>query len=333
MRRILLTICVVLVLVSPGWAKTWYACAGSRNIDAVDSGTTSNLWYSDAACSGGYYYSWTATFDDNMSAGDILEANAQTAILVNVNPGATGKKVHLKNLNGGNFTFTVNTLGATTINADITAGTADCLLVSGAGSVGTELTIVGNLTGGGTSGADAVYDTHTGAGAIVAVTGALTGGTSTQTPGYNFSSSTGSVTITGNVTASANCYALRVLGTASVTVEGDCIGTDTAEHSACYAPSGPIIVTGNIVNGTRSTGGQGTIRWQPSSSQKYMKFNGGGTVVYASAGLGSDSDGTQITGENTAAKVSTGTYFVKKDDGVHTQGSASSSGGGGAWGF
>lgn len=64
-----------------------------------------------------------------------------------------------------------------------------------------------------------------------------------------------------------------------------------------------------------------------------MKFNGGGTVVYASAGLGSDSDGTQITGENTAAKVSTGTYFIKKDDGVHTQGSASSSGGGGAWGF
>lgn len=333
MKRILLTICAVLVLAGPCFGATWYACAGSKNIDSVSSGTTSDVWYSEAACSGGSYYAWTSVFNDGLNAGDILEANAQTAILVNVNPGATGKKVHLKNLNGGNFTFTFNTLGATTINADITAGTADCLLVSGAGSAGTELTIVGNLTGGGTSGADAVYDTHTGAGAIVAVTGALTGGTSTQTPGYNFVSATGSVTITGNVTASANCYALRVAGAAPATVEGDCIGTDTAEYPACYAAMGPIIVTGNIVNGTRSTGGTGAIRWQPSSSQKYMKFNGGGTVVYASAGLGSDSDGTQITGENTAAKVSTGTYFIKKDDGVHTQGSASSSGGGGAWGF
>jgi hypothetical protein len=124
---------------------------------------------------------------------------------------------------------------------------------------------------------------------------------------------------------------LVVTGSGGVSSCADCQGSDTTLASGCVTAGGAkITVTGNLINGPSSTFGYGKIVWEPASAQNYIKFNGGGTVIYASAGLGSDAGGTQITGANTAAKVASGTYFVKKDDGVYTQGSKA---GGGAWGF
>jgi hypothetical protein len=148
-------------------------------------------------------------------------------------------------------------------------------------------------------------------------------------------SGTGPIIVNGNVTGFGQTYGLVNLSTGVTTINGDCIaGTGGVYAVGCVASSsGPIIVTGNIINSTRTTGVWGTIIWAPSTAQKYVKFLltvAGPTYTYASEGLGSDSGGTQITGANTAAAISTGKYFIKKDDGVYTQGTATG-GGGGAW--
>ena len=311
---------------SEAWATTWYACLNTTNISAA------NVWKDASNCTGNIL-AW-----NNQVNADIFEANGQTGLIVDVDPQGTGGsagKVALKTTAGGGFTYNVNTQAAITINADITAGTTDCLAISGAGSSGTKLTIVGNLTGGGTATADAVVDLHTGAGALVSVTGNLVAGTSTTTFAYNASGTTGSVTINGNSTAGASSPSFVIAaGNTLGTINGNCIGSDIGNYTGCSSAGGVgyLTVTGSIIAGTRGLGASGAIRWAPSSAQKYVKFDGGGTVIYAGAGLGSDAGGTQITGANTAAKVAAGTYFIKNDDGVYTQGSASG-GGGGAWGF
>ena len=268
----------------------------------------------------------------------MLYANGQTISISN-DVGSGSVTVTLTNAAGagtagGKFTFNVNAETAKTLYTNITAGTVDCLEISGAGSSGTELTIIGNLTGGGTAAKSAVIDSKTVAGATVVVTGNLSGGTSTNTYGYNQTGATGTVTITGNATASTTAAAFRVMGGSTGTINGDCIGSTAGEYSGCVAPgTGAITITGNIVNAARGAGAQGTIIWAPSSAQKYIKILGSGTAIYAGAGLGSDAGGTAVAAADTAAEISTGKYFIKKDDGVYTQGTKSAAAGGGAWGF
>lgn len=321
MKKYLLLI-LILLLATPAGATTWYACASTKNINSVSGGTTSDVWYSEAACTGGSWYAWTSTFDDGLSAGDILEANAQTALAINVNPGATGKKVHLKNTAGGAFTYATAT--NITINADLTSAGASTLLTI-SGSTG-GLTIVGDIAA---TGGRAVYDGHTTI--VTYVTGNVTGGTEM---GYYLGGS-GNTTITGNCTGGSGtnygCYANQ--GTSTLTVAGNCTGGSDINSYGCTTASGSIIVvTGSIVHTSVGMGANGKIQWTPANSTKSIKFDGGGTAIYASAGIGSDAGGTQVSAANTAAEIATGKYFVKKDDGVHTQGTkAAGAGGAYAW--
>ena len=139
MKRILLAIIAIFLLASPLWATTWYAQDGSGNM------STRN--WNDASGGGGTPLVWALR-----SAGDVFVANAQTGIVVDVDPGVSGSAVTLSTAtSGGGFTITTGTI---TVTANITGGTTDCLVITG-GTV----TIPGGvtITGGSANGADGIF--------------------------------------------------------------------------------------------------------------------------------------------------------------------------------
>jgi len=329
---------LILILLMPTWAwgANWFAGSGDTDFDAQDGSHVSSVWNSNADGTSGTYLD----FDTGPGNGDVFIANGATiAIDDNIGSGSvtvtlTTEGTDYGGTDGGNFSIAINSVDALTLYTNITGGSTRCLLITGAGSSGTELTLRGNITGGTASSAHGVDDTHTGAGAIVAVIGNIVGGTGVSSAyGYNFNSASGSAvtTIDGNATGGQS-PALYIANDASATISGNCVGSDTYwSGHGCYSNhTGIITVSGSIISQNLGSGAVGPIIWTPSSSQKYIVIDGGGTPLYASAGIGSDSGGTQVSAANTAAEIATGKYFVKKDDGVHTQGTKTAGSGGGA---
>jgi len=306
------------------WATDYYAQKGSSNINSVSSGTTSDVWNTNPA-GGGTWYSWTTNFSDGITTGDNFYANAQTALAINVSPGQTGKIPTLRTDAGAGTEgggFTLNTSLNTSIYANYQSGSSHCVALSGTTG---GLTLEGSSIVGGASGTSyGVYDTHSTVTVTVNHT-TITAGSSSSGIGY---AHTGGVS--GVLTFSGTCVAAATHGcstsTSGVAVTwNNCTGGTTAGASGgCYASgTAGATVIGNIINGTYSVGAVGKITWVPANAQKYIKYDGGGTAIYLSAGLGSDAGGTQVSAANTAAKIADDSYFVKKDDGVYTQGADS----------
>lgn len=337
MKKLLLTIFILLAFAGQGWGANWFAGAGDTDFNAVSGGTTSSVWNSNADGTSGSYLDWST----QPANGDVFIANGAT-IAIDDNIGSESVTVTLTTegtdyggTDGGGFTVDISAVGALVLYTNITSGSTTCLSISGVGSSGTELTINGNVLAGTSASAFGIADSHTGAGAEVKINGNVTAGSAGTTRGIDASGVTGTITITGNVTGgSSTGSGVHLRGAGSVvTVNGDCVGGSSVDSVGCYSTGAVFTCTGNIVGTETNSGTTGKVRWSPSTSKKYIKYDAGGTVIYASAGLGSDSDGTQITAANTAAEVLTSAYFVNKDDGVHTQGTASAGTGGGAWGF
>ncbi len=315
MKKFLLAILMVLAFTVPSYATDYYA-------GLVGPISADNVWFttSSGSCTGTTGVS-AATALQN---GNTLYANGCVGLTITASFTATKISVLAGAGTAGGTFLTVTNTTPITITSAIEAGTTTALGVSGNANANPALTIIGAITGGSASSCYGVGGTHT-VGTVV-VNGAITGGSYASGYGYYSYATTGAVSITGNVTG-ATGSGLYANGAQTVSLSGDCIA---GVARGCYAGStGAITVTGNIIASTTDVGAHGRIIWAPSSAQKYIKFNGGGTAIYASSGLGSDAGGTQITGANTAAEIKTTGYFVKKDDGVYTQGTASTGGGSG----
>lgn len=321
-----------MLIVPTAFAASYYGCAGAAiNADSTFCTTATG------SCAG----ETPVTAATALAGTHSLFANGCT-ITIPENVTITASKLSNKDdggamVDGGQFTVvTTGWTNPTVIQAAIETGgtTGAALGISGNGNLNPVLTIGSSgtpvtVTGGSASSMNGVTDSHS-VGTVV-VYADLAGGSSAAAYGYAFSGTSGAVSFIGNSTG-ANSQGINMTNAGTGTIAGNCIGSDTGNVPGCQAAStGALTVTGSIINGDRGVGAQGKIIWAPSNAQKYVLFDGAGTALYASAGLGSDVGGTQITGANTAAEVAVGTYFVKKDDGVYTQGTASS--GGGAWGF
>jgi hypothetical protein len=332
MKKLLFVILMVLVT-TPCFAVTsWFACAATQNINA------GNEWSSTPSgtctCTAGSYLTW-----DTQIAGDSFYANGCTSLAINVDPQGTGAGKGTVLLStedgdgagagvaGGGFTYATAT--AITMTMDVVAGTTTALVITGSNAA--TRTITGNLTGSATTAAKhAVDDNHTVG--TIAIGGNATCGTQTTTYGIELSGS-GTLTIAGNCVAVGG-VGCRVTLSGQLIVAGNCVGSDTVDFAGChaYGTGGLVTVTGNIIYGLRGGGAYGAVTWAPASAKNFIQTTVG-TDAYASAGVGSDAGGTQVTAANTAATISAGTYFVKKDDGVYTQGSATAGGGTTAYGF
>lgn len=310
MKKLFLIIIGLLLCASPCLGATWYA-QGAGNMSAI-------TWNS-APGGGGSNLTW-----NNQANGDIFESN-NYAITIDVDPRGTTlsgtDKVHLKTTGNGGFSVATST-SPITIHADITAVGTDCLSISGTANATPALTIVGNITGGGASGIEGVVDTHT-VGQVV-VQGNITGGTvSTTAYGYTWNGATGSLSITGNITAQV-AFGLYFTGASStgVTITGNAIGSSTNGNAGVLSSygSGPIYLTGNIISG-KGMGAAGYIIYTPTTTN-YILFPKDTSYTPGTV----DTHATEMPTDPGVANVKSGTTY-----GSFT--GTMSSGGGGAWAF
>lgn len=292
--------------------------------------TTATLWDTNPA-GGGTDLTWAS-----LANGDVLHANNHAITIENdIGSGsvtATLTTAAGTGTAGGGFTFNINTTAAKTLYTNVTAGTTVALTVTGAGAGAdtTELTLIGNITGGSAQSAYGVRLEHT-LGNII-ITGSVTGGAGNSSHGI-YSASAGKFAITGNVTGVVGA-GLYSASTSIFTVAGDCIassGTNSQYGCGCGGQTGYGTITGNIVNGPRQVGVYGACRWTPTAPASgatghYIKFDGGAASATYYGKV------TDEIAANEASKVAAGEYFIKSDDGATTLGTASSSGGG-AWGW
>lgn len=354
MRKILLAICLVLVA-SPALGANWFAGPGDTDFNAVSDGTTSSVWNSNADGSSGTYLDWST----QPSNGDIFIANGATiAIDDNIGSGSvtvtlTTEGTDYGGTDGGGFKVAINLVEALTLYINCVASTTACLSITGSGSSGTELTIIGSATGGTANNSYGIGDSHTGTGAAVNFTGNLTGGSGIGASGYYSSGASGTInvngpaTITGGTVVSSargfyknsnsvasitgNCVGGSVgsgcenaSATVTLTVTGNCSG-GSGLGSGCYgAGASGITLNGNIENTTTGSGANGVIKWNPGtlgSDFRYIKvWSGSGTDYYYAVIPPIESN------------VKSGVDYGW-DGSDHYTGTLSAGSGGGAWGF
>jgi hypothetical protein len=151
---------------------------------------------------------------------------------------------------GGSFAVS----GTRTINANIAAGTTDCLTVSTSSSV---ITLVGNVTGGTSTNADGIL--YSAASSTLAITGNVTGGSAGTANGIVASASAPSAySINGNVTggSSSTARGIQQSGTCAGTIVGNFIGS---AGPGLNSSNGTVEVTGNPTNGNSVNVSGGTV--------------------------------------------------------------------------
>jgi hypothetical protein len=183
-------------------------------------------------------------------AGD--EARAATGHTITINVNTTCDEVS----NDGTGIFTLNdgiTLTANVTNKTTTAA-RNCVQFTAVSPAAA--TIVGNITNGTASGT-AVINTSTGA---LTITGNVTGSSGTFNQAVN-NNSTGSVTITGNCTGGSGQDSRGVANssTGSVTITGNVTGGSGTQggsggsSGAGNQSTGSMTITGNVTGGTGTT--------------------------------------------------------------------------------
>lgn len=325
MRKLLLSILMVLVLASTGWAASYYGCATAAiNADSTFCTTATGSCTGDTAVTAATALAGTHT----------LFANGCTITIPN-NADVTITAAKLSNkddggdmVDGGQFTYATSASYVAVVNANLETGgtTGTVLSVTGSAAGAARLTVnATTITAGSATNMFGLGLAHT-VGTIVVNATTVTAGTSTGTHGLYINA--GPVTFTGNATGGSSTGAgLFIAGASATTMAGDCTGGSAYSSDGCYAVAGTFTLTGNIINTATSSGVRGVVRWTPTAPSSgvtghYIKFDGGGTAVYA--------------GKNTddATKALTTFYYIDPTDGTSDQGSASTTGGGGgAWGF
>jgi hypothetical protein len=303
------------------WATDYYATADAEI-------TTATLWDTNPA-GGGTDLTWASLAD-----GDVLYANNHAITIANdigsASVTATLTTAAGTGTAGGSFTFNINTTAAKTLYTNVTAGTAIGLIVTGAGAGAdtTELTIIGNITGGSATSAYGVRLEHTLGN--IPITGTITGGSGVSSHGIH-SASTGKFAVTGNATAAIG-VGINSASTSVFTIAGNCTGSSSSggQHGChCGNAAGYCTITGNIINGSYNVGATGHVRWTPTApadgvTGHYVKFDGG-------------ADTPIFVGTNTddATKALGTFYYIDPTDGGSDQGTATVEGGtgGGAWGW
>lgn len=283
-----LTILFLAAIPTVSFAATYYSL-GAANINAADA------WCSDtsATCSTGTKKTFGT--DGFPESGAVLDANSY-AMNVNVDPGPNGTVSLDTTTNGGGFTvtgatltlhcnvglaaqtgnttvLTINTTGHTVLGNIYGGDTANAtgLTITGA-SVATVIGASGayvTIKGGSASGTYGVSDAHTGAGVASTVYANPSGGTSGR--GYYFNGSSGTVSILGTCTGvgASGCY----MANNGIMTVNNCTGSSTTvQMSGCInsGATNAMVVTGNIIAGTRAIGADGYFHFTPASVTNYI---------------------------------------------------------------
>lgn len=241
-------------------------------------------------------------------AGDVLVANS-FAITVNVSTdlGATGEARNDTTggaTAGGSFSLS----NGVTLTANVFAGTVTCVTLAGSASA----SVVGNVTGGTSANAIGVDSTGTG---TLTVTGNVTGGTASSTFGVRSASSgpvvltgnatsgsgafshgmflanggSASLTMTGNVTASAQAIGLDNAGIGAATITGTVTGS-SAQVGARNSGAGSMTIVGTAIGGSGGAGASNT----STGTMTVTRARGGSLASSAVGVIGSTTGPTSV---------------------------------------
>jgi len=181
----------------------------------------------------------------NLDPTDTLVANGKTSITCNVSFVCAEIRTLLlgAGASGGSFLLAAGV----TVTANVLAGTSICLTRSAAGA---SSSIIGNVTGGTESG---VVNSSTG---TITITGNVTGSIGGFSNGI-LNSSTGTVTITGNVIGGSNnqCKGISNSSTGTVTITGNVTGGSfsnnfDSSHGISNSSTGTVTIIGNVTGGS-----------------------------------------------------------------------------------
>ena len=177
------------------------------------------------------------------------EARAENGHTITITANVTCDEVS----NAGTGIFTLNSGVTLTANVTAKSTTANRNVVQFTAASPATGTIVGNvLSGGTTTNTGAVNNTSSG---TLTITGNVTGGSVSTAYGAN-NNSTGTLNITGNVTAGSGSAALGVFNISSgtVTITGNCIGGSASEaRGVVNQAAGTVNITGNCTGGSGAT--------------------------------------------------------------------------------
>ena len=188
-----------------------------------------------------------ATWVGGIVPGAADEARASTGHTVTITANVTCTELS----NAGTGTYVLNS--GVTLTANVThkgtTASINCLTFSAASPA--TASIVGNVTGGTSSGAITVNNSGTG---TLTITGNLTAG-SGSTAFVSYNGSTGSIVIIGNILGGGASLAIgafnQVGGT--ITITGNLTGgTNASAYAAQNQGAGTMLITGNVAAATAS---------------------------------------------------------------------------------
>jgi len=162
----------------------------------------------------------------------VLANNLAITVDVDITVAELSTRVGTTAAAGGGFTVS----GTRTINANINAGTTDCLTIP---SFGSNITVNGNVTGGSGTGADGIV--YSASNSVLNVTGNVNSGSGSSALGINAATpSTSNFVVTGTVTGGS---------------------TNSTRTGIVNGNSGTGIIIGNVVAGASAPGVSVTTGW------------------------------------------------------------------------
>lgn len=256
-------------------------------------------------------WSALATWDGGASlpgVGDTVHANGYTVTIdQDITVGSVRTDAGATAVAGGGFT-----LNDHTVNADIVAGTTQCLSYEGTGTA----VINGDVTGGASLTAYGCRNNQTG---TLTISGDVAGGSASSTIGC-YTRITGTTTINGNVTAGSgnSAHGLYNNGTGTVTINGNVTGGSGSAAYGVYNNNsgGTITITGDVTAGTQARGAY-------NHSTGNILISGNITAVGSVAAVHNNSTGIISFGGNAIASstgyhpFATGRWLI--DDGNDQQ--------------
>jgi hypothetical protein len=248
--------------------SVWFARRATQNINANDGST-----WNDKADGTGNWLTWA-----NLAAGDVLCANSNAALAINVNVTcsriSTAAEVGSSDTGaaGGGFTVT----DARTIVAGITGGTTPVIVASGTAYT---WSLTGDITAQTSANHGSVEVT---AANTLTYSGTSTGGGTNNTRSGILNSS-GTVNITGTVACGTAGPGVTTAAAATTTLVGNII------NGVCAAVIGPL---------TYNPGATNYIQY-PAPGSTTLKF--GKTIPAASVVSGVNGDGASAPAEGTCA--------------------------------
>ena len=268
MKKLLLAV-FLLSFAASAHAATWYATAATPTT-ATNINTT-GTWVptSTGACTGsGTALVWGAqangdVFDANGCTA--LAVNVDPGVATGASAGvcgATTVEVTLQSNATNAGTFTYATATNIVVHTNITIATAENVAGSGlfsiSGSTGGG-TICGNVLSNPTYNSEyGIIDNHTSV--TIYMVGNLTGGSTSgnQNDTAYWLQTSGPVTIIGNTIAGTAGSGFGVSTSTSpvITMTGNAIGSNTGTYSSIYIYTGTptLTLTGNIINGLKEAG-------------------------------------------------------------------------------